>query len=214
MKENKLTALIAEDPVFALFLGACPAIAATKDVNSALGMSAAVFVVLLLSAVVMALIKKLVPDGAKAPTAVLVTAGSAAAAQLLMQAFLPSAYRLLGVYVAIIAVNLLVFCVGERAGSKPFGAAVLDAVLTGLGFAAAVIVMAAVREVLGAGSFAGLTVPFFETYNMPILRQASGGIAVFAIMLAIINGICPRHGIPGGFTAQAAGAVKCRKEGE
>ena len=214
MKENKVTALIAQDPVFALFLGACPAIAATKDVKSALGMSAAVLVVLLLSTVVMALIKKLLPDGAKAPTTVLVTAGSAAAAQLLMQAFLPSAYQLLGVYVAVLAVNLMVFCVGERAGNKPFGAAVLDAVLTGIGFAAAVIVMAAVREVLGSGSFAGLTVPFFETYNMPILRQASGGLAVFAIMLAVINGVCPRHGIPGGFTAQAAGAADCGKEGE
>lgn len=214
MKENRFTALIAEDPVFALFLGACPAMAATKDVRSALGMSAAVLMVLLLSVVVMALIKKLVPAGARVPVIVLVTAGSAAGVQLLMQAFLPGAYQLLGVYLGILAVNLLVFCMGERTGDRGFGSAVLDAVLTGLGFAAALLVMAVVREVLGAGSFAGLTVPFFETYNMPILRQASGGFAVFAIMLAVINGVCHRRALPGGFSSAAAGAVEYGKEGK
>ncbi len=214
MKENKLTALIAEDPVFALFLGACPAIAATKDIKSALGMSAAVLAVLLISTVVLGLIKKLVPARARTPVTVLVTAGCAAAVQLLMQAFLPSAYQLLGVYVAVLAVNLLVFCVGERAGSRPFGAALLDALLTGLGFAAAALVTAAIRELFGAGSFAGLTVPFFETYNMPILRQATGGIAVFAIVLAVVNGICRKKADVGGFTAEAAGFADNGKEAE
>ena len=131
-----------------------------------------------------------------------------------MQAFLPNAYQLLGVYVAVLAVNLLVFCLGERAGSRPFGAAVLDALLTGLGFAAAALVTAAIRELFGAGSFAGLTVPFFETYNMPILRQATGGIAVFAIVLALVNGICRKKSQVGGFTAAAAGFADNGKEAE
>lgn len=217
MKENKITAPIAENPVLALFLGACPAMAATRDVHAALGMGAAVLAVMLLSSLILSLIKKLLPDSARIPACVLVTAGVTAAVQLLMRAYLPEIYQLLGAYLAIIAVNLLVFCVGERSGGRGVGAAMLDGLLTGLGFAAVLFIMAAVREIFGAGSFAGLTVPFFETYNIPILRQASGGFAVFAIMLAVINGLDGRaRGSVGGFTADAAGltAGGCRKEGE
>lgn len=190
MKDNKSRAAIAENPVLVLFLGACPAMAVTNSVIGALGMGAAVLLVMLLSAFLISLLRRAIPERVRIPACILVTAGFVSIVQLLMNAFLPNVYQMLGVYLAAAAVNLLVFSSAERAGEHGVGASVLDSFLTGLGFMAALLVMGAVRELLGSGSFAGASVPFFDTYNVPLLAQAPGGFLVFAILAAIINAVC------------------------
>ena len=109
--------------------------------------------------------------------------------QLLMNAFLPSVYQMLGVYLAVVAVDLAVFANGEASASRGFGASVLDSLLTGLGFTLALFCMAAVREIFGNGSFAGLAIPFLESHNIPLLLKAPGGFLVFAILLAVIQAL-------------------------
>lgn len=192
MKNNQFRAAIAENPVLVLFWGACPAMAVTNSVIGALGMGAAVLLVMLLSAFLISLLRKAIPEKARIPACILITAGFVSIVQLLMNAFLPTVYPMLGVYLAVAAVNLLVFSSAERASERSVGASVLDSLLTGLGFWAALLVMGAVREILGSGSFAGASVPFFETYNVPLLTQASGGFLVFAILAAVINAVFHR----------------------
>ncbi len=209
MNENKKSVLlrgaIAENPVLVLFLGACPAMAQSTNVLSALGMGIAVLLVLLLTAITMSALKKLIPEGVKLPASILVAAGFTALVQLLMSAFLPGIYQKLGVYAAVVAVDLIVFSGAEKASGRSVGESAGDALVTGLGFTVVLLAMAIVREFFGSGSFAGIKVPFMANFTIPALVKAPGGFIVLAIAAAIVNTI--RSGKPeaDGMTGAAAG---------
>lgn len=181
MKDKKLTSV---NPVLLLVLGAAPALGATTDLRAALAMGCAVLLVLLLTTLLLAALRKLVPESGKLAVTVLAAAGICSLVQLLMNAFLPAVYQMLGVYLAVVAVNLLVFS-GAESGS------VKDSLLSGLCFFAAVAVLGALREFFGAASFAGLSVGFMQDYKIPFLLQPAGGLMVFAIELAVIQAIFP-----------------------
>ena len=165
------------DPVFILFLGACPAVACSGSIKAALGIGVAVLLVMLLSAVVMALIGPLT-EKALIAAAVLVTAFFASAVHMLMNAYLPGVFNMLGVYLAVIAVDLMVFSVAGR--QEKIGKAAKNALFAGLGFTAAVVILAGARVLLG-----GL-IPGFA---IPIVNKVQGGLVLFAIELAVINAV-------------------------
>lgn len=204
--------LLFQNPVTLLFLGAAPALAASTDVRAALGMSAAVLGVLLCSALVLGLLRKLIPDGARLPAALLVVAGFASMAQLLLQALLPGVYEMLGFYAAILAVDLLLFGNAETAAEEGLGKGLLNALLSGLCFAVFVLLLAAVRELFGAASFAGTPVEALKDYRITLLTQPSGGLFVFAVLLAVVNAIFPAQKGIGELTGRAAGLEPDKKE--
>lgn len=208
MKNTKLF----QNPVTLLFLGAVPALAASTDVRAALGMSAAVVGVLLCSALVLGLLRGLIPDGARLPAALLTVAGFASMAQLLLQAFLPAAYQMLGFYAAVLGVDLLLFGSAEYAENEGLGAGLLNALLSGLCFTVFVLILAALRELFGAASFAGNPVEALKNVKITLLAQPSGGLVVFAILLAILNRIVPAQKGIGRETAAAAGLSADEKE--
>ena len=199
MKNSKLSiflrGLIAENPVLVLVLGTCPTLAVTTGIISALSMGLAATVVLLGSNVVISALRKVIPDVVRIPCYIVIIAAFVTAIQLLLQAFLPPIYEMLGVYLALIVVNCIILGRAEMFARKN---GVIDSALDGLGmglgFLLALLAMATVREVLGAGSFAGIEIPFLSEYNIPILTQAPGGFLVFGIMIAIINKIGPKKG--------------------
>jgi electron transport complex protein RnfE len=112
-----------------------------------------------------------------------------------MQAYLPAFYEMLGVYLALIVVNCIILGRAEMFARKN---GVVDSVLDGLGmgvgFLLALLAMALIREVFGAGSFAGIEIPFLSDYKIPILTQAPGGFLVFGILIAVVNKIGPKKG--------------------
>lgn len=174
---------VASNPLLILFLGACPALASTIGVKPALGMGAAVLVVLVLSALLVSLLGKKLEN--RLPVCVVAAAGFASIVQMLMNAFLPDVYRMLGVYVAVVAVDLLVYASAENAGDT--GAAVADAFKTGVLFLVFVLVMGAVRELFGAGTIAGVAVPVLESHTISVLTKAPGGFIVFSILAAVVS---------------------------
>ncbi len=200
------------DPVTLLFLGAAPALAASTDVRAALGMSAAVLGVLVCSALLLGLLRRLIPAEAKLPAALITVAGFAAMAQLLLQALLPSVYEMLGFYAAILGVDLLLFGSGEDAMDQGLGKGLLNAVLSGLCFAVFVFVLAAIRELFGAASFAGNAVEALKDYKITLLTLPSGGLIVFSVLLAVVNALFPGHGAAGELTRAAAGLEPAEKE--
>lgn len=208
MKKNLLYC----NPVTLLFLGAAPALAASTDVRAALGMSAAVLCVLLCSALVLGLIRKLIPAEAKFGAALLVVAGFASMAQLLLQAFLPSAWAMLGFYAAILGVDLMLFGNAENALDEGLGKGLLSALVSGLCFAVFVLILAAIRELFDAASFAGKSVEALKDYKIGTLTQASGGLCVFAILLAVVNRIFPSEDGMGKLTRSAIGFDSEEKE--
>ncbi len=199
-------------PVTLLFLGAVPALAASADLRAALGMSLAVLAVLLCSTILLGLLRKLIPAEAKLPAAVLTVAGFASMAQLLMGAFLPSAAAMLGLYLAVLAVDLMIFSAAETALDEGFGPALGRAVLTAVCFAVFVLVLAALREVFGAASFAGSEIAALKAYRIPLLLQPAGGLILYSILLAVVNRIFPAGEEKGELTRAAIGLAPENKE--
>ncbi len=190
-----LAGLIAENPVLVLVLGTCPALAQTGSVINALSMGIAATIVLIGSNVVISALRKIIPDTVRIPCYIVIIAAFVTAVQMFMRAYLPSLYDMMGVYLALIVVNCIILGRAEMFARKN---GVIDSALDGagmgLGFLIALVAMATIREVFGAGSFAGLEIPFLVNYKIPILVQAPGGFLVFGILIAVINKIGPKKG--------------------
>ncbi len=187
MENNNLKAFLSNNPVMILFLAACPALAATTNVVAGLVLAAAVFCILVLSSLVMALLGKVSSSYVRLPLAVVVTAGFASMANMLIAAFVPNASSMLGVYVAVCAMNAMIVLKGAVASDGGVGESLKSAVVSGLEFALLVVVMAIVREVLGLGTFAGMKLSFMSTLVVPVLAKTSGAFIVFSILLAVSN---------------------------
>lgn len=187
MENNNLKAFLSNNPVMILFLAACPALAATTNVVAGLVLAAAVFCILVLSSLVMALLGKVSSTYVRLPLAVVVTAGFASMANMLIAAFVPNASSMLGVYVAVCAMNAMIVIKGAVASDGGVGESLKSAVVSGLEFALLVVVMAIVREVLGLGTFAGMKLSFMSTLVVPVLAKTSGAFIVFSILLAVSN---------------------------
>lgn len=210
MKNHKL----AIHPVTLLFLGTASALGASTDLRAALAMSAAVLCVLLLSALLLGLLKKLIPTGARLPAALLTVAGLSGMVQMLLQALLPGATAMLGIYAAILAVELLLFGGAENAMDRGLGRGLLDALCCGLCFALFLLVLAAIREIFGAASVAGHSIEWLKNYKIPLLTQSAGGLIVFSVLLAVVNRVFPPRAEEGGLCLSAAGLKAAEQEGE
>lgn len=216
-KSPKLLAAIGANPVLVLLLGACPALALTTDVRAALTIGLAALAVMVLSSLVIAALAKLLPQGARLAACVLVTTALVSAVEMLMNAYLPNAYARMGIYLAVCAVNLLVFGAAENAATAGFGKALLNALLTGLYFTLVVLVAAAVRELFGCGSFAGHEIAFLKAHTVAALAQPTGGFMIFAFVAAVVNKLCPGCCCAAKGTAFAAAGltdVKCAEKEE
>ena len=155
MKNNKLSILlrgiITENPVLILILGTCPTLAVTGNVTSALSMGLAATVVLICSNVVISALRKVIPDTVRVPCYIVIIATFVTAVQMLLQAFLPSIYNMLGVYLALIVVNCVILGRAEMFARKNTVLnSALDGLGMGLGFILALFLMAFIREALAA----------------------------------------------------------------
>ena len=209
MSNKKLCCVIAENPLLILFLGACPAMGATTNVMGALGMGVALLAVMVLSGIVIAALRKAIPDCAKIPAYLIIIAGFVSIVQMLMNAYLPEIYQMLGIYIAVAAVDLVVFANAEDGAEGGVGAAVKGAVKTGVYFIVVLVVMAFIREVLGSGSFAGKDIAALANYRIPALTKASGGFIVYSFVAAVVSNLFAEKKAEGKGAACAAAGVGC-----
>lgn len=199
MKNSKLSILlrgiIAENPVLILILGTCPTLAVTGSVTSALSMGIAATVVLICSNMAISALRKIIPDTVRVPAYIVIIAGFVTAVQMLLQAFLPDIYEMLGVYLALIVVNCIILGRAEMFARKN---TVLDSALDGLGmglgFILALFLMSFIREVFGAGSFMGIELGFMQSFKIPVLAAAPGGFLVYGILIAVMNKLTEKKG--------------------
>ena len=198
-KENKLLILlrgiITENPVLILVLGTCPTLATTSSVISAFSMGIAATIVLICSNTVISALRKVIPDTVRIPCYIVIIAGFVTAVQMLLRAYLPSIYDMLGVYLALIVVNCIILGRAEMfARKRPVLDSALDGLGMGIGFLLALLIMATLREVFGNGSFAGMAIPFMENFKIPVLKDAPGGFLVFGLVIAAMNAITAKRG--------------------
>ena len=200
MSNNKkllifLRGIIAENPVLILILGTCPTLATTTSVISALSMGLAATVVLVCSNVVISAMRKIIPETVRIPCYIVIIAAFVTAVQMLLQAYLPSVYDMLGVYLALIVVNCIILGRAEMFARKNgVVSSMLDGLGMGIGFLVALLLMSTVREVLGNGSFAGIAIPFLDSFKISILTKAPGGFLVYGILIGIMNKLTEKKG--------------------
>ncbi|MCI7334346.1 MAG: electron transport complex subunit E [Oscillospiraceae bacterium] len=199
--------ILAENPTLRLVLGTCPTLATTTSVTSALGMGVAASVVLVCSNIVISALRKVIPDKVRIPAYVVVIASFVTIVQMLVKAFAPELDEQLGVYLPLIVVNCIILGRAEAFASKnPVLASAVDGLGMGVGFTAALFLMGAVREILGAGSFAGISLPFLSSNPMLIFILPPGGFFVFGVLMATVNRIAESRGKP---RAELRGCEAC-----
>ena len=179
------------NPTFVLLLGMCPTLGVTSSAINGMGMGVATMAVLIMSNIVISLIKNVIPDKVRIPAFIVVIASFVTMIEMLMQAYVPSLYASLGVFIPLIVVNCIILGRAEAFASKN---GVLDSALDGigigLGFTLSLTAIGAVREVLGAGSIFGFT---FAEGVMPLLFiLAPGGFLVLGYLMVLFNRVAKR----------------------
>ena len=190
-----LRGIIMDNPVLILILGTCPTLATTTSVIAALSMGIAATVVLIGSNVVISALRKVIPDTVRIPCYIVIIAAFVTAIQMLLAAYLPSIYSMLGVYLALIVVNCIILGRAEMFAKKNGVIdSAIDGIGMGIGFLLALLIIATLREVLGNGSFAGMELSFMQSIKIPVLVQAPGGFLVYGIVIAVMNKLTEKHG--------------------
>ena len=148
--------LITNNPVLVQVLGMCSTMAITTSFFNGLGMGVAVTVILTLSNVIIAAIRKIVPDKIRIAMFIVVIAGFVTCVDLLIQAFVPALSESLGVFIPLIVVNCIILGRAESFSYKNgVAASFFDGIFQGIGYTWVLLAMCIIREFLGAGTFGG-----------------------------------------------------------
>ena len=180
--------IIKENPVLVLLIGTCPTLATSSSASNGLGMGLSTTAVLIAANVVISLLRKVIPDKVRIPCYIVVIAGFVTVVQFLLEAYVPALYKSLGLFIPLIVVNCIILGRAEAFANKNtvFDSA-LDGIGMGLGFTLTLTVMGTIRELLGAGTWFGMTV--FGSWFTPIgfFNLAPGGFFVFGVLIAVLN---------------------------
>lgn len=187
MNWNNLTkGFFKENPVFVLLLGCCPTLATTTSAINGLSMGLATTFVLILSNMCISLLKNFIPNKVHIPCYIVVIASFVTVVQLLMQAYLPSIYETLGLFIPLIVVNCIVLGRAEAFACKNgIGASAIDGISMGLGYSMALTILGSIREILGSGSIFGWK--FIEGDAILVFVLAPGAFIAMGYLIAIMN---------------------------
>ena len=183
--------LIKDNPTFVLVLGMCPTLGTTTSALNGMGMGLATLVVLTLSNMVISALARFIPDKVRIPSYIVIISAFVTIIQLLMQAFLPSLYETLGLFIPLIVVNCIVLGRAEAFANKN---TVLDSACDGLGiglgFTLSLMVIGLVRELLGSGTLFGL--PLWHGDGILVFILAPGAFLVLGLLMALFNKLTRR----------------------
>lgn len=188
-----LKGIIKENPTFVLALGLCPTLAVSVSLTNGLGMGVAATFVLVCSNVIVALIKKFIPDRIRIPCYIVVIATFVTITELVMKAYSPALNRALGIYVPLIVVNCIVLGRAEAFASKNnVLSSLFDGIGMGVGFTLALVLISGLREFFGAGKLFDFTViKGFEPAL--VMAMPSGALLVIGLLLGFFNIIKKRN---------------------
>ena len=189
---NQLTnftkGFVKENPILVLLLGTCPTLAVTTSAINGLGMGLATTFVLIGSNMVVSLVKNSVPDKVRIPAFVVIIASFVTIVQLLMQAYTPSLYDALGIFIPLIVVNCIVLGRAEAFASKQgVLSSGVDGLGMGLGFTMALGILGAFREIVGSGAIFGYK--FIKGDGILVFILAPGAFIALGYLIALINKI-------------------------
>ncbi|MET4693325.1 electron transport complex subunit E [Endozoicomonas lisbonensis] len=157
-----LNGLWKNNPALVQLLGLCPLLGVSNSVVNALGLGLATMMVVMGSNIVVSLIRHQVTDAIRLPVFVMVIASLTTCIELLMQAYTYELYRILGIFIPLIVTNCIILGRADAYASKnPVLPAALDGLMMGTGFAAVLVLLGAMRELMGQGTlFSGMDLLF------------------------------------------------------
>lgn len=182
--------LAVDNPVFVQMLGMCPTLAVTTSAINGIGMGLATTAVLLGSNIVISALKNFIPSKIRIPAFIVVIASFVTVVGLLMKAYAPDLDKALGLFIPLIVVNCIILGRAEAFASKnSIFDSIADGLGMGIGFTAALFILGAIREIIGAGAIFGKLI--FGTAYQPalIMILPPGAFLALGLLLALFNGI-------------------------
>lgn len=187
---------IKENPVLRLVLGTCPTLAVSTVAFNGLGMGLAATAVLVGSNAAISLLRNVIPDKVRIPAFITIIAGFVTMIQMLVKAYAPAIDEALGIYLPLIVVNCIILGRAESFASKnKVLPSVLDGLGMGIGFTIALLTMGSIREILGNGTWFGMTLNSGNIIPpMLIFILPPGGFFVFGMLVALANKLAVSKG--------------------
>ncbi len=187
-KEILLNGIIKENPVFVLLLGLCPTLGVTSSSINGMAMGLATMTVIICSNILISLVKKVIPDKVRIPAFIMIIASLVTIVEMVMKAYLPELYKVLGLFIPLIVVNCIVLGRAESFASKnTVFKSMLDGIGVGLGFTLSLTLLGTIREILGSGSVFGIKFvpPSFNPALIFVL--APGAFITIGCIIAVQN---------------------------
>lgn len=217
--EPLINGLIKENPTFVLMLGLCPTLAVTTSASNAIGMGLSSTVVLVMSNLLISLLRNIIPDKVRMPSYIVIVASFVTIVQFLIQAYVPSIYDSLGIYIPLIVVNCIILGRAEAYANKhSIGLSIMDGIGMGLGFTIGLLFIGLFREILGNGTAFNIRVTPSSFEPATIFILAPGAFFVLAILTALqnkfqlksaTNGSVKTSDLACGGDCQGCGGISC-----
>ena len=188
-QQNRLSiftnGIVKENPLLVISIGLCSSLAVTINVFNGIGMGFSMMFVLVMSELIIAIFRNIIPEDIRLPIFIIVIAAFTTIVQLLLEAYIPALSASLGVFLPLIVVNCIIMGRVESFASKegPLNA-VLDAFGMGFGYTWVLCAISIVRELLGSGSLFGKAI-IPVAYTVKFLSDAPGGFFVFGLLSAV-----------------------------
>ena len=182
--------LFKQNPVFVIMLGMCSTLAITVSLENSLGMGISTLFVLVISNILISSLRKWIPDKVRMPVFVVIIATSVTVVSMMMEAYAPSLFSRLGIYVPLIVVNCIIMARAEAFAYKnSVGKSLIDGTAMGLGFLAALSLIGILREILGTSKLTLLGHTLLKT-PMPVMNMMilpPGAYLVLGLLLALFR---------------------------
>ena len=204
IKKQFKEGLITNNPVLVQLIGMCATMAITTTLFNGVGMGLSVLIILTCCNVVVAAIRKIIPNEIRLAIFVVIIAGFVTIVDLLLKAYIPALSDALGVFIPLIVVNCIIIGRAEAFCQKnTVGASFFDGIFQGLGYTLVLIVMCVFRELVGSGRFGGGLIDlakgitmdgtgagiqiFPETYGASIMTLPFGGFLTLGLLIALMQ---------------------------
>ena len=180
--------MIKENPVLVLLLGLCPTLGTSSSAINGMSMGLATTAVLIFSNILISVFKKVIPDKVRIPAFIMIIASLVTIVQMLMEAYTPDIYKVLGLYIPLIVVNCIVLGRAESFASKnSVFDSMLDGIGSGLGFTLALTILGIIREILGNGTVFNMVITPANWQPALIFILPPGGFLTIACVIAFQN---------------------------
>ncbi len=194
LKKQFMEGLLTQNPVLVQVLGMCSTMAITTSFFNGIGMGVAVTIILTLSNMIIAAMRKIIPDKIRIAMFIVVIAGFVTCVDLSIQAFLPDLANSLGVFIPLIVVNCIILGRAEAFSYKNgVVASMFDGIFQGIGYTWVLLAMCIIREFLGKGAFGGGVLGangvqiFPSDFGVGMLTLPVGGFLVLAALIAAMQ---------------------------